>query len=210
MPTPTPGPRGPGGAHLAQLDNLPGGLGARRGLFLPGGRPSPGGLEGGDRGRGWRRRRKGGGGGRGGADQNQGLRAAGRCARPGSLTGRGLRPSRLGRQRLYWSLISISLAGVSQLGAVKGPPTAVGWCLRAWRRRRSVPATGRRPPPILDRSLKSRVGGSGSPAVHYRPPAPFRSLRLKACPSQAGEATRPCAVPTELPPPSPGRRRSSH
>lgn len=37
---------------MAQLDNLPGGLGARRGLFLPGGSPSPGGLGGGDRGRG--------------------------------------------------------------------------------------------------------------------------------------------------------------
>lgn len=36
---------------MAQLDNLPGGLGARRGLFLPGGRASPGGLGGGDRGR---------------------------------------------------------------------------------------------------------------------------------------------------------------
>lgn len=84
----------------------------------------------------------GGGGGRGGADQNPGLKAAGRCARLGSLAGRGLRPRTLGRQRLYGSLISISLAGDSQLGAARGPPTAVGWCPRAWRRRRSVPATG--------------------------------------------------------------------
>ena len=44
---------------MAQLDNLPGGLGARRGLFLPGGRPSPGGLGGGDRRSGWGRRRRG-------------------------------------------------------------------------------------------------------------------------------------------------------
>lgn len=207
-------PDGPGGIHEGLEPHFPGGAslppprdpagrGAHiwrgwttyRGLGSPqGSLPARRACQSGRVGR--RGQRKGGGGGggkeggrgRGGADQNLGLRAAGRCARPASLAGRGLRPSTLSRQRLYWSLINISLAGDPRLGAARGPPTAAGWCPRAWRRRRSVPARGGRPRPSLARSLKqgseapgarptpaaevpgsrqhTSGGGSGSPAAH--------------------------------------------
>lgn len=113
----------------------------------------------------------------------------------------GSRTRARGPQRLYSRLISISLPGVSRLGAAKGPPMAAGWCPRAWRSRRRFPPEGRRPGPRLVGANEKRVGGIRSPTAHPRPLAPSQSLRLKASASREGEATRPCAVRTAQPPP---------
>lgn len=127
----------------------------------------------------------------------------------------GFGPARsAGRDFIGASLTSRGM-GDPRLGAARGPPGCKGGA----RGRGAANAVFRLgagdPGPALARSLKQGSGGSGGRQHTSSGGSGSRStlaasgsipggLRLKACPSQAGEATRPCAVPTELPPPSPG------